>query len=374
MRIGFDASPLLSLYGGVGRYTYHLLRSLIELKEDLEFVCYVKPRTLRDGLPEGWEVYPNVRWVETPRAWLRWRGRLDRLDLYHGTNFKLQTTGRFGGVVTIYDLWLDRYPQYSSKLFGQRLSYYRTRRTAQRARKVVAISEHTARDIHSLYGIEVSKIAVIHVGVSDEFRPFKDPASKEELHRRVSIPTSRFILFMGGADPRKNHETLLRACAGHPALLERHSLVMVGDERHRFGDIRATAARLGLGERVICTGRVGMSDLRLLYSHADAFVFPSIYEGFGIPVLEAMACGAPVITSNTTSLPEVAGNAALLVNPLNATELAEALSRVLENSALQQELREKGFERVKAFSWSRVARETFALYRELCSREEHSRH
>jgi glycosyltransferase involved in cell wall biosynthesis len=358
----------------VGRYTHHLLRSLIELKEDLEVVCYVKPRTLQGGLPQAWEAHPNVRWVETPRALFRWRGRLDRLDLYHGTNFKLQTTGRFGGVVTIYDLWLDRYPQYSSKLFGQRLSYYRTRRTAQRARKVIAISKHTAEDIQSLYGLPASRIAVIHVGVSEDFRPSKDTASMEELCRRLSIPTERFILFVGGADPRKNHETLLRACASRRELLERHSLVMVGDERHRFGDIRATAARLRLGERVICAGRIGVPDLRLLYSHANVFIFPSIYEGFGIPGLEAMACGVPVITSNTTSLPEVAGDAALLVDPLNAMELAKALSRVLENAALQQQLREKGFERVKAFPWSRVARETFALYRELCSREEHPCH
>jgi glycosyltransferase involved in cell wall biosynthesis len=143
--------------------------------------------------------------------------------------------------------------------------------------------------------------------------------------------------------------------------------VLVGDIRHRFGDMQQTAMTLGLERRVHCTGRLPLADIRLLYANADLFVFPSLYEGFGMPVLEAMACGAPVVTSNRTALPEVAGDAALLVNPEDIAELGDTLVRVLEDRALQSALREKGFERARQFTWEKAARRTHALYRELCA-------
>jgi glycosyltransferase involved in cell wall biosynthesis len=298
---------------------------------------------------------------------LRWRGRRDGLDLFHGPNFRIRTQGLRGALVTIHDLWLDRFPQYSPKMFGQRLSFYRTRRTAWSARKVIAVSQHTARDIQELFGLPADRIVVIPNGVSAEFHPAEDPVAMEQFRRRFRLPTGRFILFVGGADPRKNHRTLLQACAGRRSLRERCSLVLVGDEQHRFGSFRKTAAELGLQHNIVCTGRLTVDMLRLLYSHADVFVFPSLYEGFGIPVLEAMACGAPVITSNTTSLPEVAGEAALLVDPTDADGLGRAVSRVLDDEALRKHLIAKGCERVKLFPWSRAAQETMALYRELCA-------
>jgi glycosyltransferase involved in cell wall biosynthesis len=297
---------------------------------------------------------------------MRWRGTLDRLDLYHGTNFKLQTTGRFGGVVTIHDLWLDRHPQYSPKLLGQRASFYRTKRTARRARKVITISEYSARDIESLYGLPRNRIVVIPCGVADDFRPTSDTVALQDLRRRLAFPTDRFILFVGGADPRKNHKALLQAYAHRAGFLKAYSVVMVGDPVHRFGNMMETARALGLEDRVVCTGRLSIADLRLLYTHADVFAFPSLYEGFGMPVLEAMACGAPVITSSTTALPEVVGDAAVLVSPEDSEELAEAMVRVLEDPVLRAELKAKGFERVRRFTWERVARQTLAVYRELC--------
>jgi glycosyltransferase involved in cell wall biosynthesis len=193
-----------------------------------------------------------------------------------------------------------------------------------------------------------------------------DPAVLAELRRRFAIPTERFILFVGGADPRKNHQSLLRACVRLPELLAEHSLIMVGDAVHRFGDIRQTARTFGLEHRTLCVGRLSVADMRAFYSHAEVFVFPSLYEGFGLPVLEAMACGVPVITSATTSLPEVAGDAALLVNPEDVEALADAITRVLEDHDLRDILRAKGFDRVKQFTWERVARRTMELYREMC--------
>lgn len=367
VRIGIDANPVVGDRGGVGWHVYHLLRALLDLKEEVEFVGYVKPGSLLNGQLEGWEGQARLSWVEAGRWARRWRGKLDRLDLYHGTNFKLQTSGCFGAVVTVHDLWLDRYPRYSQKLFGQRASFHRTKRTAWRARKVITVSEYSARDIESLYGLPRDRVVIIPNGVSENFRPTVDEQGMAGLRQRFGLSTERFILFVGGADPRKNHQTLLRAFARRLDRLKEYSLVLVGDIHHRFGDMLQTAKTLGLERQVVCTGRLPITDIRLLYSHTDLFVFPSIYEGFGMPVLEAMACGAPVITSNRTALPEVAGDAALLVNPEDGEELGEAIVRVLEDRALRVMLKEKGLERARQFTWEKAARRTLALYRELCS-------
>lgn len=372
MRIGIDANPAIGDRGGVGWHIYHLLRGLLDLKaEDLEFIAYLKPGGRRRLPPEMicWEQPGRLRWVEAGRATLRWRGSLDQLDLYHGPNFKMRMIGQHGGVVTIHDLWLDRHPEYSAKLFGQRASFRRTKRAAMSARRVITVSRHSACDIELLYGIPLDRIVVIPNGVSSDFRPVSDPGLLADLRARFAFPTDRFLLFVGGADPRKNHQTLLRAYARLPYLQASHSVVLVGDPVHRFGDMRQTARTLGIESRVVCTGRLSVTDMIGLYSNADVFVFPSLYEGFGLPVLEAMACGAPVITSSTTSLPEVAGDAALLMKPDDVEGLADAMWRVVEQPPLRDRLQALGFERVKQFTWERAARMTLALYRELCSQK-----
>ncbi len=366
MKIGIDASPIVGDRGGVGWHTYHMLRALVELNQDIELVGYVRPGSLQNGVPAGWAGKGNIRWEESGRWLMPWRGKLDKLDLYHGTNFKMKTTGRFGGVVTIYDLWLDRHPEYSPKLFGQRLSSARTARTIRRARKVITISAFSAGEIMELYGLPADRIAVIPCGVSDDFRPRRDPVAFAKLRDRIGLSDTPFILFVGGADPRKNHRALVRAFAKRADELKGRRLVLVGDSVHRFGNMAETIAQCGLEMRVSCPGRLPIEDITLLYSHADLFVFPSLYEGFGMPVLEAMACGAPVVTSDRASMPEVAGEAALLVNPENDDDLAEAMVRILRDTPLRESLRKKGFDRVKQFTWERAARETIEVYREVC--------
>lgn len=365
MRIGIDAGPLAGDRGGVGWHTYHLLRSLLDLKGEVDFVAYTRPG--QDWPPSGDACWSSARLRRTEAGkWaMLWRGIRDRLDLYHGTNFKMHTTGKYGGVVTIHDVWLDRHPEYSPKMFGQRGSFRRTRRTAWRARKIITVSEFSAREIRDLYGVPPERIAVIYNGVSEDFRPVHDADAMQQLRERLGLPGGGFLLFIGGANPRKNHRVFLEAAAQRLDRLGGRTLVLVGDAMHRFGDYRETARSLGIEKQVLCTGRLSMPDVRLLYSHADLFVFPSLYEGFGMPVLEAMACGAPTITSRTTALPEVGGDAAILVDPENAEELGEAIVRVLEDDGLRRTLTAKGFSRVKDFSWDRAARATFDVYREL---------
>ena len=365
MRIGIDVSPIIGDRGGVGWHLYHLLQGLLALDEEFELVCYVAPGTLVQREQELWEKDPRLTWIETGRLLMRWRGMFDRLDLFHGPNFKMRTEGRCGGIVTVHDVWLDRHPEYSTKLFGQREAFRRTRRTAWRARKVITVSDFSAHEIAALYGLPPDRIVAIHNGVSQDFCPVRGDEAMQRLRHRLQLPTGGFVLFVGGADPRKNHRTFLQAAAQQEQGLSGRTLVLVGDAVHRFGNYHRTAREFGIERNVVCTGRLPIADLKLLYTYADLFVFPSLYEGFGMPVLEAMACGAPTITSSTSALPEVAGDAAVLVAPDDADALGHAMVRVLKDAGLRGALQQKGFARVQQFTWRSAAVRTLALYREL---------
>ncbi|MBA5867389.1 MAG: glycosyltransferase [Nitrospira sp. CR1.3] len=366
MRIGIDASPIIGDRGGVGWHTYYLLQAMLELPHKVEIIGYLRPGS---ALPEdvrSWKADGRMSWIEAPKWAMRWRGRTDRLDLYHGTNFKMHTTGRQGGIVTIHDLWLERFPEYSTKMLGQKLSSIKTRRTARRARKVITVSNFSARELVDLYALSPERIAVISNGVADNFLARQDDSAMDLLRKRIGLPAKPFILFVGGADPRKNHRRFLEGAALVRRQLAGRVLLLVGSTIHPFGSYQDTAKSCGVSDLVICPGRLSKADLQLLYTYADLFVFPSLYEGFGMPVLEAMACGAPVITSQTTALVEVAGDAAVLVDPSDARALGEAMVRVMENESLRTSLKAKGLARAKLFTWREAASQTLELYRELC--------
>jgi glycosyltransferase involved in cell wall biosynthesis len=366
MKIGLDANPMVGDRGGVGWYTYHLLRTMLAKREGIDFVGYVRPGVKLPNEVSCWTEAERLHWAEASRWGMRKRGSSDQLDLYHGTNFKMQTVGRYGGVVTIYDLWLDRNPQYSKKMLGQWPSSFKTRQTALRARKVVTISEFSARELVELYGLKRDHIRVIPCGVSEDFVPRRDDQAMAELRKRIGLTAEHYVLFIGGADPRKNHQIFLEAVEMQRKKLGSRMLVLVGSPIHPFGNYEETARRRSLTGKVLCPGRLSTTDLQLLYSSTDLFVFPSLYEGFGMPVLEAMACGAPVLTSNSTALAQVAGDAAVLADPQDARALGEAMIRALEDEPLRAALKVKGFDRAKQFSWEQAATKTVALYRELC--------
>ncbi len=366
MRIGFDANPMVGDKGGVGWHTYHLLRTMLARQEDIDFFAYAKPGTEQPDSVRTWQGVKHLQWVNSSRWRMAKRGSTDQLDLYHGTNFRMQTVGRFGGVVTVHDLWLDRHPEYSKKLLGQGLSTFKMRQTVVRAMKIITVSEFSARELMELYRLKREHIRVIPNGVSDDFSPRRDEQAMAELRKQIGLKAEHFVLFIGGADPRKNHQTFLAAAELVRKELGSRMLVLVGSPVHPFGNYEETARRRSLTEKVLCPGRLSTNDLQLLYSSADLFVFPSLYEGFGMPVLEAMACGAPVLTSNSTACAEVAGDAAVLADPQDARALGEAMIRVLDDESLRDALKAKGFARAKQFSWDHAATKTIALYRELC--------
>ncbi len=364
MRIALDISLLARNRAGIGTYVAHLLTALVRVAPEHDYLLYTT-HTLPEKDRAFFESQPCVRIIHCPSVLMGLRARWDQVDVFHGLNFKLRGWGRYGGVVTIYDLSLDRLPQPSRKLFGQWRSFLRTRRTAKKASRVVTISTHSAADIVELYGVPRERIAIVCPAASPDFYPVVEPAVQASVKARYGIRREAFVLSGGGTEPRKNIVGLVEAFGRTPRLRERLNLVVVGGMERGAEAISAAVRRHGLESAVIFPGHVPLEDLRALYSACALFVFPSLYEGFGMPVLEAMACGAPVVSSNASSLPEVAGDAALLVDPLDVEGLAAAMTRVVEDAGLREDLRRRGALRVKAFSWEQSARDLLRVYQEL---------
>lgn len=287
-----------------------------------------------------------------------------RTPIYHATEHLLPYV-TCPTILTVHDLIFERYPEHHTR---RNVLFLRAAlpRFVRSARAIIAVSEQTRRDLIELYGTPAAKIRVIREGVDERFVP----ASAAEVER-VSAqwsPNRPWLLMVGTLEPRKNHATALWALRrladeGFP-----HRLLIVGGSGWLFAPVAALVDELGLQERVTFTGYVPLSDLLPLYAGADAFLMPSLYEGFGFPLLEALACGAPSIASSASSLPEVGGDAALYVPPLDAQALVDALRLVLTQPELAQTLRERGPRRAARFRWERCAEETATLYAEVASR------
>lgn len=230
----------------------------------------------------------------------------------------------------------------------------------RRIDKIIADSNSTKQDIISIFNIPEEKIKVIHLAADEQFKPLDNDIVIEIKQKyNVNFP---FILYVGTLEPRKNITTLIKAFYELKKKNLEHKLVIAGKKGWKYKEIFETINNLNLQNEVKFTGYVPDEDLPGLYNGADLFVYPSLYEGFGLPPLEAMACGIPVITSNTSSLPEVVGNAGIMVDPLDVNKFAYSINEVLTNGALNMELRKKGLERAKMFSWEKCARETLKVY------------
>jgi glycosyltransferase involved in cell wall biosynthesis len=364
MRIALDVSPLLGTRAGVGIYVERLVKSLLAVSPQHQYDLYTTG-PLRSDDADAFGKYPNAAIVRCPSVLMAWRARWDHVDIFHGMNYKLRGWGRCGGVVTIHDLAMDRIPQASRKLFGQRQSFRRTRRTTLRAARVIAVSRHTAGDVAALYGIPPDRIRIIPNGAGADFHPVVERDTLDPVLARYGIAPQAFLLTTGGDNPRKNVAGVIQAFAKLTDFRTRLKLVVVGGVDKERTKLREIAVRAGLQEAVVFTGHVSEDTMRALYSTCTVFVFASLYEGFGMPVLEAMACGAPVVCSNTSSLPEVAGEAALLADPYDPGSLAIAMAKTLGDAGLRDELRRRGFAQARKFSWEQSARMLVQVYEEL---------
>ncbi len=284
--------------------------------------------------------------------------RRAQVDLVHGPAFVVPLLARCLSVVTVHDLSFLRYPQLfrpANRLYLRTL----TRASLHRARRVIAVSAHAAHEITALLGVAAPKIDVVYHGIDPHFRPL--PADEIAAFRaRRGLP-ERLLLYLGTLEPRKNLVRLVEAFARlrQPDL----RLVLAGGRGWYDQEIPRRVAELGLADRVIFPGYVPPAELPLWYNAAVAFAFPSLYEGLGMPVLEAQACGTPVLTSNCSALPEAAGDAALLVDPTDVAAIADGLDRLLTDSPTHQSLRQRGLAHAAGFTWTKTAAETVAVYR-----------
>jgi glycosyltransferase involved in cell wall biosynthesis len=235
--------------------------------------------------------------------------------------------------------------------------------TLKTSDKIISVSQHTKNDLIKYFKIPEDKIKVIYEAANENYKPLKEnEMNKIKQKYNLNYP---FILYVGGLAPNKNVERLIKALYKLKKQGIKHKLIITGVKRYKYKSIFETIDKLNLQKDVIFTGYVPDEDLPALYNAADLFVYPSLYEGFGLPPLEAMQCGTPVITSNTSSLPEVVGDAGIMVNPYNVNELANKMYEVLTNDGLKEELSKKGLERAKLFSWKKCAEEHLKVYEEV---------
>ena len=381
LRIGIDYTAAVRQGAGIGRYTRELVRSLAELNRGHDYVLFAAaggrrlanmnwpPNFTMRSVPLSdralailWHRLQLPLWVELVTG---------PVDIFHSPDFVLPPVRRARTLVTVHDLSFIRYPQCADANLRAYLNKV-VPRSVQRADLVLADSQSTKDDLMGLLDLTPDRIKVVYPGVEERFRPIEDPTLLEETRKRYNLPP-RFILGLGTLQPRKNFARLIEAFADlrsfdvaqdRSATCDLH-LVIAGGKGWLYEEIFATVEQLGLEEKVIFPGFVADEHLPALYNLADLFVFPSLYEGFGLPPLEALACGAPVITSDASSLPEVVGEAGLIVEATDVENLAEAMKRVLEDDALQAEMIARGLEQAKKFTWEKAAAKLLNLYETL---------
>lgn len=377
MKIGIDISPTVGEKAGVGYYSANLVDALAKIDHTNQYVLYpffyhiyhqdfkevVPPaqrnfRLFCNGIPK---IIIDRLWKSPiPRKWI-----LGYVDVLHSTTF-CAPRDHFGKlIVTIYDVSFLTLPD--CHIEANRIHCLNgTLDAVKYADRIIAISNHGKTELIKYFNVDPNKIVVTHLAAKDIFF-HRGTDEQDRVLEKYNIPRN-YIFTVGSFEPRKNIGTLVRAYMNLPGSIKKHhSLVIAGGKGWLNTDIDALIASQD-PSTIRRIGYVDEKDLPGLYSAAAVFVYPSLYEGFGLPILEAMSCGAPVITSNTSSMPEISGDAALFFDPTDAQQLTTLLREVLENESLRKELSRKGMERAGHFSWEKTARETLKIYEELSSR------
>ncbi|NIT03492.1 glycosyltransferase [Candidatus Saccharibacteria bacterium] len=382
MRIGVLAQPLLEPSAGITYFTKGILDELIKQDKKDTFDLFL------------FRLFPKSKIFMFGRQRKNFRYRYQRLfpfkvyyklhkwginiplelffgshDLYFFPNFTLYPHRRGRSVVVVHDLSFEKVPQFVFKKNVEFLQKFVPPSVAQ-ADRVVAISQNTKQDLIETYGVPEKKISIVNPGV--DLKVFKPQSESEIAKVKKKYGIERpFVLYLGTLDPRKNVAALVRAYA---ALRDqgRYQLVLAGKvgwmhEKRVYGEVFEVVGKLGLKDDVVFTGYVPDEDRPKLLSACEVFVFPSLFEGFGMPVVEAQACGAPVVTSNVTSLPEAGGNGALYVEPTNLGQLTRALEDVLGKPALRESLRKKGLANARRHTWAKSAKKMMKVFESVSS-------
>ncbi len=375
MIIGIDIRMLArGARTGVEEYTINLLSNMLCLDKNVKYKLFYNGYK-KIELNYNWLKLLNVELMQfrMPNRILDISSRflnypkLDKLlkgvDVFFSPHIFLSSvSGKCKTVTTFHDLSFEKYPEFYSA--GKNYWHFSMspKKQAEKADRIIAVSRSTKDDLVELYGIEPSKIKVIYSGV-DQVSSIKYQVAKEsEVRKKYNLP-DKYVLYLGTLEPRKNIIGLIRAFErlNTKYQIPNTKLVIAGSKGWLYEDIFKVANSSSVKNDIIFTGFIDDRDKSILYSNAELFVYPSFYEGFGFPPLEAMMYGTPVITSNFSSLPEAVGDAAIMVNPYNLDELAEAMQMVLTDNNLRNILIQKGFERVKKFNWKKCAEETLEI-------------
>jgi len=363
---------------GVGTYTRNIIRALTRLDHDNEYFLLGSPEKAKEmgNLPDNFSSI-EVASPDTAKGFFQCNSVLSRVgcDLVHVPHlFWLPHHFPCPYVITVHDVLDHMYRARNGSGLKRSLHFHLTRRVLRNSARIFAVSTFTKNEIQKLFGIQPRRIEVIYNAIDARFLTgHASDADRQMLAERYQIAYP-FLLYAGRISPHKNLVRIIEAFAALKAELAKQDqfpdlkLIIIGDELSKHPDLRRTVVRAGVQNDVRFLGFVPIDVLRVFYDVAKVFVFPSLYEGFGLPPLEAMAHGTPVLTSNTSSIPEVVGNAAVLVNPENLFEMMRALQRVLCDQTLRERLRQAGYEQVKKFSWDYSVSDILAGYREVLVR------
>jgi len=367
LRIAIDAHSVGTGLGGNESYATNLIEALAEIDQTNRYTLYVTKPAAVERFNNRWPNFlvrstlPHTPLIRIPLT-LSNELRRNPVDVLH-VQFTSPPFSPCPVVVSVHDLSFEHLPQ-TFKWRSRKQLRLTVRRSVRKAAQVIALSEHARKDMIDTYHVSPERVTAIPLAAAGHFMPLKNEAELQRVKQTYEIEGD-YILAVGAIQPRKNLARLLAAYSRlHRAKPEGKlpKLVLAGKRAWLYEETLRTIAELELERSVILTGYVPEQDLPALYSGALCFVYPSYFEGFGLPPLEAMQCGTPVIVGNRTSLPEVVGNAALLVDPFDVEALAAAIERVIGNSDLRADLSVKGLARAKLFEWRETARQTLAVY------------
>jgi glycosyltransferase involved in cell wall biosynthesis len=364
VRIGIDARKLHDF--GIGTYIRNLLRQLARLDRDTEYVllCRSADESVLASLGENFRPvaeaagnYSIAEQLQIPRA-LKRQG----VTLFHAPHYVLPPLVRCRSVVTIHDCIHLMFPQYLPNRFALRYARISMKLASKRATRVMTVSESSKRDLLRFLEIDPDKVVVIPNAYDERFGVEPREEDVVRVSERYQLH-DEFVLYAGNVKPHKNLERLIDAFDRvRKRGLDHLKLVLIGDEISKYAALRRAVHQHQLHKHVRFLGYLPEETLAVMYRLAGVFVFPSLYEGFGLPPLEAMASGTPVVTSNVSSLPEVAGDAAVLVDPYDPAAIADGICRVLTDETLRRDLRRKGIARARQFSWEQSVRRIHEIY------------
>ena len=367
MKIGLDARTTQGSFTGDATYWRELIEGLSRLDQEDDIKLYLFPKLAE---PQFTLSRPLEKRYLQARNWRTWSLfsfpralKSDGIELAH-VQYSIPPSMPCPVVTTIHDVSFKRYPEFFT-FMDRTILDMAVKRAGKAAARILTVSEFQKSEIVELYGISPDKITATHLAAGEQFKPVDRDQARSQLKEEYGIDKN-FVLSVGVIQPRKNLQRLLEGYAKlDKEIRSSHKLVIVGKYGWKESGFPKKIEELGLVDDVVLPGHVPYEELPVFYSAAELFVYPSVYEGFGLPPLEAMACGTPVVTGNRSSLPEVVGNAGIMVDPYDPAEFTNAITKVLSDESLRTEMSRKGLAQAKNFSWTKMAEQVLQVYRNI---------